>query len=246
MVRLEDRFTKVADLYDRHRPGYPDAVVEWLASVAQLSPGAKVLDVGCGTGISARLFAARGFDVTGVDPNAGMLEKARARDASIHYAVGNADATGLPDATFALAFAAQAFHWFPLESTMRELRRVLVPGGVASAFWNVRAQTPAMVEYEDLLRRASPDFAQVRHPPETIASIRAFSGLRDLQERTFDNAQIFDWEQLHGRAHSSSYVAHGVADVPAFDRELRAIFDRHQQGGRFVFAYQVQALAWRF
>ena len=119
-IPVEKRFEKVADLYDKYRPGYPDEVVTYFA----LPKGARILDLGCGTGISARLFAAHGYEVVAIDPNEAMLEKARAHGGNVTYAVGRAESSGQPEHAFDLAYGAQAFHWFDLEATMRELRRV--------------------------------------------------------------------------------------------------------------------------
>jgi SAM-dependent methyltransferase len=75
-VDARDRFAATADLYERWRPTYPDALVDWLT--AGLAPGSTVADLGCGTGIFSRLLAARGLHVIGIDPNETMLDKARA------------------------------------------------------------------------------------------------------------------------------------------------------------------------
>jgi ubiquinone/menaquinone biosynthesis C-methylase UbiE len=239
----EQRFTKVADLYARHRPGYPDAVVEWLAETCSLARGAKVLDVGCGTGISARVFAAHAFDVLGVDPNEDMLAKARAAGGGPHYERGSAEHTGQPDGAFDFAYAAQAFHWFDVDLTIRELRRVVRARGFAAAFWNLRADTPAMREYEVLLLQFSHEYATLRRPAATLQAIRERAS--DTRETAIANHQLFDWPAFHGRVHSSSYVAHGVSDGAAFDRELRALFDRHARADRIVFPYEVRIIAFR-
>jgi len=239
-IPVEKRFEKVADLYDRYRPGYPDAVVTWF----QLPAGARVLDLGCGTGISARLFASRGYHVVAIDPNEAMLQKARAHGGNVEYALGRAEATGQPAASFDLAYAAQAFHWFDIDTTMRELRRILVPDGRGAAIWNLRAPTLPMREYEELLRDFSHEYAQLERPEQTMERIRE-SDVVDVQQTEIDNAQIFDWEGLHGRAHSSSYVAHGVADKNAFDRALLKIFDRYAVNGQFPFDYRTHVLTWR-
>ncbi len=239
IVASEKRFEKVADLYDKYRPGYPDEVVTWFA----LPVGARVLDLGCGTGISARLFARHGYEVIAIDPNETMLEKARAHGGNVTYAVGRAESTGQPDHAFELAYAAQAFHWFELEATMRELRRVLKANGRAAAIWNLRAPTPAMREYEALLRKYSSEYAELERPDRTMERIRS---LVEVVHHEIDNGQLFDWEGLHGRVHSSSYVAHGVADKAGFDRELRALYERYAENERFPFAYRTHILRWRF
>ena len=73
-----ERFSGLAGLYDRHRPSYPAALLDWIVTSAGLAPGDPVADIGCGTGIATRLLAERGFDVVGVDPNQAMLAEARA------------------------------------------------------------------------------------------------------------------------------------------------------------------------
>ena len=79
------------------------------------------MDVGCGTGISSRLFAARGVPVIGVDPNdemRGRAEAAASGDSHPRLAIapvyraGRAEATGLADGTAAAVLCAQSFHWF--------------------------------------------------------------------------------------------------------------------------------------
>jgi SAM-dependent methyltransferase len=240
------RFSATVDLYARHRPSYPPALFDWLIQLAGLRPGAAVADLGCGTGISTRLLAAHGLDVIGIDPNEDMLAAARREpEPPARYRRGESSATGLPDASVDLCTAAQAFHWFDVPATMRELARILRPNGRAAAFWNVRARTPAMDEYDALLRRYSSEYARMRSPEQTLAAIRIWPGARDLVEGAFDNSQAFDHEGFFGRVYSSSYVVHGVDQKDELDRELEALFARHARDGVLAFAYRVIAIAWR-
>ncbi len=71
---MAESFGLDAERYDRARPGYPPAMVERIIAA---SPGRDVLDVGIGTGISARPFHADGCRVTGVDVDDRMAEFAR-------------------------------------------------------------------------------------------------------------------------------------------------------------------------
>ncbi len=153
--------------------------------------------------------------------------------------------TALRTASVALVVSGQAFHWFDLATTLPELRRILAPGGLVAAFWNRRTSTPFLDEYEALLRRHSTEYGSVPGPKETIPRIKAHPLVTDLREAEFANAQEFCREGVFGRAYSSSYVVHGVADHAAFDRELEAIFARHQEGGKVTFAYRSVAVAWR-
>jgi len=236
------RFTAVVDDYERYRPSYPEAALAWIEERADLRPGSRVVDLGCGTGISSRAFATRGLDVTGVEPNDEMRARAVAAGGGPRYVHGEAAATGLPERCADLVAAAQAFHWFDLPATQREARRVLRPGGRCAALWNLRASTPFLDEYEALLRRRSEEYAALRRPRETIAALKALSGVSGVEERWFRHSQAAALEAVLGRARSSSYVAHGVSDPAAFEAELSALFAKHARDGRVDFAYDTVVL----
>lgn len=244
MLDPRQRFSSGAELYHRYRPSYPAELLDWLASSAALGPGARIADVGCGTGISTRLFAARGFDVTGVDPNEEMLAFAR-REGEARYARGESTASGLPGASFDLVSAAQAFHWFDLAPTLAEFGRILKPQGWCAAFWNLRGSSPWLEAYDALLRAASREYGVLLKPLETIAALKARPEVVDAREAEFPNRQRLDRDGLFGRAWSSSYVQHGLADRQAFDRALAELFERHQAQGALDFPYRTVALAFR-
>ncbi|MBI5202576.1 MAG: class I SAM-dependent methyltransferase [Elusimicrobia bacterium] len=245
MKDSKKRFTAVAGEYDRFRPEYPGAVVDWLIATAALAAGAQVADIGCGTGISTRLLASRGLSVVGVDPNEAMLEKARARGGE--YVRGEAHRTGLPGGAFSLVCAAQAFHWFPVAETLAEWRRLGAPAGWGAAFWNLRDGTaPVMKEYEELLGRFSAEYQdRPRARQETIPALRAALAGTELRETEVPHVEALTREQFLGRAASASYVAHGVADRAALDAALGALFEKHQTGGALPFAYRTVVVAWR-
>lgn len=241
-VASEKRFSETVDDYDKHRPTYPAAAIDWIVTTSGVRAGARVIDLGCGTGIVGRLFAARGFDVVGVDPNEDMLQRARQRDPRITFVNGDATSTGMDRASFDLAVAGQAFHWFDVPKALAEIARVVKNGGWASAFWNVRASTPTMNAYEALLRAASPEYATLRTPEQTIDTLRAIVGAK-MREAEFSNAQAFDWSGFRGRVFSSSYVVHGVERRGDFEEGLRALFEEHAVEGRLEFAYRTKVVA---
>lgn len=240
------RFSATVEDYHRYRPTYPAAFVDWVAETAAISPPARIVDVGCGTGIAARLFAERGYRVTGVDPNADMLEKARAVGGGPEYVVARAEHTGLAAGSFDVATVGQALHWFDLARAIAELERILCPGGWAVAFWNERVNVGVTAAYDELICLHSWEYAdQVRRHGSTLDDLRAALGDRATREAGFANDQTMDRDALLGRARSASYVAHGVADLEAFERELTEIWARHQVGGVVQFAYRTVAFAWR-
>jgi hypothetical protein len=72
--------------------------------------------------------------------------------------------------------------------------------------------------------------------------LRAHPRVVSPREIEAPNAQLFDFEGLHGRTWSSSYVIHGVDDREGFDAGLRALFETHAQGGVLEFPYRTVAL----
>ena len=239
-----ERFSAAADHYHRHRPSYPAALIDWIGEATGLRPPARVADVGCGTGISTRLFAARGFDVVGVDPNEAMLAHARG-DGGARYQAGTATETGLPDAGVDLVTVAQAFHWFDVPAALAEFRRILARPGWCAAFWNLRHTSPFNDDYDALLRARSTEYEVLLKPEETIRSILASDAIADARQGEFPNRQRLDRDGLFGRAYSSSYVLHGVADPEGFNRALDEVFERHQSEGRIEFVYRTVAVCFR-
>jgi len=244
-VDPRERFAGAASGYARFRPSYPDALVDWVLEEAAVRSGDRVADVGCGTGILTRLLAARGLDVVGLDPNEDMLAEARAAGGPAEYRRGEAAATGLGDASVALVTVAQAFHWFEADEALAEFHRVLRPGGQVAAIWNLRAESPFMAAYDALLRRFSREYSVLDRWEQSLDQLRRHPRVASPREREEPNAQWLDFEGLHGRAWSSSYVFRGVRDREGFDAALRGLFDAHARDGILEFPYRTVGLVFR-
>ena len=252
-----DRFSQAADDYAKYRPDYPDALVVRCAEYAGLASGAHVVDIGCGTGISTRRFAKHGYRLTGIEPNAAMRQKA-IDEGRAHCKDGDAANTGLPDACADLIICAQALHWFDLNDCIGEWQRILRTGpstgsgqkAACAAFWNYRRDDGWQAEYEVLLGQWSSEYGDVRKAvdggQDNSVWVKSSAQCTDVQEAEFPNSQRMDWAALLGRANSSSYVIHGVADRAGFERALQQLFETHQQSGFVEFHYRTYVLLWRF
>jgi SAM-dependent methyltransferase len=129
-------FETVAAKYERHRPEYPEKALRWAADELGLDPGARVLDLGAGTGKLTRGLVAFGFEVVAVEPGAPMLAQLREAVPEAEAHEGSAESIPLPGESVDAVFAGQAFHWFDREQALPELHRVTGAGGGLALLWN--------------------------------------------------------------------------------------------------------------
>jgi SAM-dependent methyltransferase len=151
--QVAEGFGGDAGRYDRARPTYPLDLVNRIVAAA---PGPDVLDVGCGTGIAARLFQAAGCRVLGVDPDPRMAELARQSGTETEVATFEAwDPAGR---TFDAVIAAQAWHWVDPVAGAAQAARVLRPGGRFAVFWNAFDPPQQLREaFGEVFARVLPD-----------------------------------------------------------------------------------------
>jgi SAM-dependent methyltransferase len=138
-MTLSDRatsFGEVAEEYDRWRPSYPGAAVDWLAPSAP----ARVADVGAGTGKLTELLLARGLEVDAVEPDERMLAVLGRNNPAARRHHSSAARIPVEDGALDAVLVADAWHWFDLEPTITEVRRVLKAGGWLGLVWNVAAE----------------------------------------------------------------------------------------------------------
>jgi SAM-dependent methyltransferase len=150
---VAEGFGADADRYDRARPGYPADLVDRIIAA---SPGRDFLDVGCGTGISARQFQTAGCRVLGVDPDPRMARLA-ARG-GIETEVARFEDWDPAGRTFDAIVAAQAWHWVDPVAGAAKAAAVLRPGGRLAVFWNAFEPAADLREaFAGVLRRVLVD-----------------------------------------------------------------------------------------
>ncbi len=130
--RDAESFDAVAGDYDRHRPSYPDALVDRACEAAGIRPGDPVLEIGCGTGQLTGSLLVRGLRVTALEPGPQLLARARdqlAGAGDVQFLAARLEDAVLPCAHYAAVFCASAIHWTDPDVSWRRLADVLREGG---------------------------------------------------------------------------------------------------------------------
>jgi SAM-dependent methyltransferase len=110
--RLRQTFNRAAESYDRVRPDYPAALFDDLVTLADLTPGDHLVEVGCATGKATRPLARRGFRITCVELGAELAQVARGNLAGLPVDVVQGQfEEWQPGEPARLVYAATAWHW---------------------------------------------------------------------------------------------------------------------------------------
>jgi SAM-dependent methyltransferase len=238
-----ERFSDRTSDYVKARPSYPREVLDVLRSECGLGERKSVADLGSGTGIFTRLLLESGATIHAVEPNDEMRAAAeRELGATPRFVSvrGRAEATTLPAASIDLATAAQAFHWFDVEATRRELVRILRPGGHVALVWNDRdVKTTAFLrEFEALLVAHCPKYPELQGKADSTSKFDAVFGAGRWKRSVLPNEQMLDREGLVARVMSASYAPKtGTIEHDAIVAALGALHDRHAEVGVVRIAY---------
>ncbi|MDT5002196.1 MAG: hypothetical protein QOK12_4301 [Mycobacterium sp.] len=125
-----DSFGAAARAYDRHRPEYPEQLIDDLVA----SGVENALDVGAGTGIASRQLANRGVDVLALEPDPRMAELAAEK--GIRTEIAKFEEWDAADQRFDLVMFAQSFHWVDPDVALPKVRRLLTDRGYLALAWN--------------------------------------------------------------------------------------------------------------
>jgi ubiquinone/menaquinone biosynthesis C-methylase UbiE len=173
-----------ADVYDQTTSSKSDlthfVTTEFLERLVQrIAPGAKVLDLGCGTGVLTKALAARGYDTTGLDISRAMLEKIHPESPSDRITLWEGDVYALPfpDASFdgiVTRWVIPHFRDWPL--IVKEAARVLKPGGTLVFDHCNRAN------YDLATRHGAFDYEKFGYDNRTHGSTGAFYASASVHE----------------------------------------------------------------
>jgi ubiquinone/menaquinone biosynthesis C-methylase UbiE len=258
-----ERFTGFADVYHQVRPSPPEAIADLLLQLAKLEMAERVVDLGCGSGLSMAMWVGKTRSVVGVEPSHDMRREAERRcstlfpPGAVKWISTEADATHIAAQNADIVTASQSFHWMNPETTLAEVARILRPGGIFAAIdcdWPPSILPELELAYDKCVEQANdPKYARVplarvRSWPkhEHLENIRRSGCFRMTKESTFHKIEFGTAERLVGLAKSQGSVAAllkaGVSEKEAGLIELQETAQRLLGDGRlpWFWSYRVR------
>jgi ubiquinone/menaquinone biosynthesis C-methylase UbiE len=216
-------FDDVAADYDRHRPAYPDELVDRACQLAGIGSGDRVLEIGCGSGQLTRGLVARGLHVTALEPGKHLLALAgqnavrdREGPGTVEFVNARFEDAELPREHFRAVFSASAFHWIDPEVGWEKAACVLRPGGMLSLLQYFGLQEEcSLSDQKELLS------ALARIAPEIAAEWPTYRDLAGTvagaQQRRANVSDVWAWLGSHHVARARAGDLFGdvrIAAVP--------------------------------
>ena len=206
-------FNQVATAYDRHRPTYPEQLIDLAYQVAGLERGDQVLEIGCGTGQLTRSLLARGLRVTAIEPGAQLAGLAQQRlqgTGELELVNARFEDARLPHEHFRAVFSASAVHWVDPDVGWQRAANALVPGGTLALIQYFGLHEPRSADDQQALLSAMTAIA-----PEIAASWPRYRDLETtfagVHERRENISEVWAW--LGGYEVAREYAAHLFDDA---------------------------------
>ena len=233
---LGKAFDRVPDLYDTHRPGYPEEMIQEVLRFSNIPERGSILEIGCGTGQATKPFAERGYTMTCLDPGPNTAEKARQKFRHCPNII-------IVTATFEswqaaqmydLIIAATSFHWVTPGLRFTKSAEGLRPGGTLALLYNshVAKDSGFFLEAQAIYDRIAPGLRAKKAKPSGSPATEAGMELFDKPVLKY-----YDWEKQFS---AEDYVSHLATfsdhiSLPGTQRdelfrELRALINSKYNG----------------
>ena len=165
-------YDAIARQYDRARPRYPAALFDDIFAYADLKPGARILEIGCGAGQASLPLAQRGYALDCIELGAALAEFARENLAPFPNArviQADFDTVALTPAAYDLIVSATAFHWLDPATRFGKAQRLLKARGALALFWHRPVVTDISRAFVDavqqIYRDVAPELTRRYHRP---------------------------------------------------------------------------------
>jgi SAM-dependent methyltransferase len=233
-------FAKVADDYDRYRPGYPKRLQQTLIAQGLIGTGMRLLEVGCGTGQFTQLLVESGADVTVIDKSSRMIDLTKRNLRSrlgVEKFICNEFIKFFPnEIEYASIFFAQSWHLLDSANRAHVAHNSLKCGGRVCLVYNSRLEEAAGIVSvtNALIRKHNPKWVhdgQAGIYPEFVFEITE-AGFANVETFSFDWLISYSFETWRGRILASKGVGASMPTAALklflsdFDREIVPLFHK--------------------
>ncbi|BAY74858.1 type 11 methyltransferase [Nostoc linckia NIES-25] len=170
--QLRTTFNQVALLYDRVRPGYPEALFDDVVSLSRINPGGRILEIGCGTGQATIPFARLGYRILCIELGnnlATVAQKNLAAYSQVEVRNTAFEDWVIEENAFDLVISATAFHWLDPTIAYKKTALALRSKGAIALFWNEHVYSDAsngfFEEVQKLYQSLAPELVKDDEPP---------------------------------------------------------------------------------
>ncbi|WP_282938526.1 class I SAM-dependent methyltransferase [Paenibacillus sp. RC67] len=258
-----DRFSGFEDVYDTNRPEAPLKVIEIVSTYLGKRPSV-VADIGCGTGLSSFIWKDSAQRIIGVEPNDDMrgkaVQKASALKNADHITFMKcfSNELDMESDSVDIITCSQSFHWMEPVSTLNEISRVLIPGGVFAAYdcdWPPTLTWSIEEQYNNLIQKADDTITRLVQEPEQahrwskdkhLQRIRESGKFRFTKEIVFHNSELCNAQRYVGLTLSQGGLQTvfklGASDLDADIATFKADVEAYFQGRTLevMFSYRMR------
>lgn len=237
-LSLRQTFDQEAELYDKARPGYPEALFDDVVALSGIPQEGRILEIGCGTGQATVPMARRGYHLLCIELGANLAAVAR-RNVRVypHVQVQTSAFEDWPieEGAFDLALSATAFHWIDPAISYQKTAQALKPAGAIALCWHEHVQSEASAgffeEVQQIYRPLVPEqeekYGPLLWPHEVAEPVKA----EIEQTGLFGEVTVrrYCWDVTYDVASYlcllDTYSNHRILEKPRHDRLFHEIAD---------------------
>lgn len=198
-MKRNESFDKMAALYDKIRPAYPEQLIEDIISKAQITSIARLLEIGAGTGKATVQFAEKGFTIDCIEMGENLAEVLKFN--CKEYPNVKVDVSTFeewePEASniYDIVYCAQAFHWIDKDIKYIKAHSLLKDNGYLALFWyqNSDETSEVLNEINSMIKSYIPDFFDNEVEKGSYIESREMRRFEIIESRLFNNPEIIEY-----------------------------------------------------
>jgi ubiquinone/menaquinone biosynthesis C-methylase UbiE len=243
MVKPNESFGAVAKEYQKYRSSYDLRTYKLLASLlGGKNKKYKILDIGCGTGKSTepltKIF--KNTEIVGCDPDKAMLAEARANAKKlrlpIKYIEGRAEKMPFANNYFDAVIAGTALHWFGTKKAVKEIKRVLKPGGIFFVFWRFFKEGRS-VDWLRVRRKYIPKSIAMKfkdNPPRLKKLFKQSGFVRNKLSRIYYSESRTAAEEIGAIKTNAAYLMLSEKKKKVYIEEISGVYRKISENSGFI------------